>query len=296
MIPVQVKRFSRNPIITPLMLGPDGDNINGPCLVCAPGWLRTPLGRYYLYFAHHRGQYIRLAFADRLEGPWRIHPEGALRLLQTPCGRHIASPDVHVDQEKREFLLYFHGDTPAGQSTFLARSGDGLHFTTITGALGPYYFRVFWHEGSVYALGKGERGMLLLHSDSPQGPFEPGPQILPSARHAGVLKDGDRLWVFFSRTGDTPERIFVTAMHLAGDWRRWHTTDCIPVLGPEEDCEGARQPDLPSMPGAAWGAVKQLRDPFPYREKGRLILLYALAGEQGIGAADLSGYTEGEGA
>jgi len=247
------------------------------------------LGKYYLYFAHHSGKSIRLAFADRLEGPWHIHPGGALQLGETSCGKHIASPDVHVDQEKREFLLYFHGDTPQGQKTFLAGSGNGIHFTTVSGALGPYYFRLFHHNGAVYALAKGNRSMILLRSESPLGPFEAGPEVLPSARHAGVLKDGERLWVFFTRTGDAPERIFVAQMHLAGDWRRWHIEEGRELLRPEKEYEGAGEAALPSEPGPAWGRVRQLRDPFPYTEKGRLVIFYALGGEQGIGGADLVG-------
>ena len=43
-------------------------NINGPSLIRVPTWIEHPLGRYYLYFAHHKGEYIRLSYADRLEG------------------------------------------------------------------------------------------------------------------------------------------------------------------------------------------------------------------------------------
>jgi len=55
------------------MDGRMGANVNGPSLIRAPAWLPNPLGRYYLYFAHHQGAYIRLAYADRLEGPWRTY-------------------------------------------------------------------------------------------------------------------------------------------------------------------------------------------------------------------------------
>ncbi len=50
-----------------------GDNINGPSVIEAPSWAGPALGRTYLYFADHKGTYIRLAHADALEGPWRIH-------------------------------------------------------------------------------------------------------------------------------------------------------------------------------------------------------------------------------
>jgi hypothetical protein len=70
---VEVRRLPGNPIIRPEMLpGSDGDNINGPSLIRVPSWVPEPLGRYYLYFAHHNGKYIRLAYADHLEGPWKF--------------------------------------------------------------------------------------------------------------------------------------------------------------------------------------------------------------------------------
>ena len=38
-------------------------NINGPCLIKVPKWVENPLGKYYLYFAHHKGDRIKLAVA-----------------------------------------------------------------------------------------------------------------------------------------------------------------------------------------------------------------------------------------
>ena len=94
-------------IVTPDML-PGGDriNINGPSLIGMPDWAPGRLGAYYLYFADHGGSYIRLAYADSIEGPWRIHPGGVLSLAQCPFIKgHIASPDVHVDQRNRRFVM-----------------------------------------------------------------------------------------------------------------------------------------------------------------------------------------------
>lgn len=96
---------------------------NGPSLIRVPAWVKNPLGRYYLYFAHHNGKYIRLAYADRLEGPWKIHAPGALHLTNAPgCHGHIASPDVIVDETRREIRMYFHGPARAaeGQKSLLA--------------------------------------------------------------------------------------------------------------------------------------------------------------------------------
>ena len=36
--------------------------------------------RYYLYFAHHKGSYIRLAYGDAVAGPWTVYEPGVLSL------------------------------------------------------------------------------------------------------------------------------------------------------------------------------------------------------------------------
>src|SRR5207253_325786 len=56
---MHVTRFTTNPIIRPGLDDRMGDNINGPSLIRVPDWIEKPLGRYYLYFAHHDGDYIR---------------------------------------------------------------------------------------------------------------------------------------------------------------------------------------------------------------------------------------------
>ena len=70
---VRIERLVDAPIIRPEMDAAMGSNIAGPSLIRVPEWLPNPLGRYYLYFADHRGTYIRLAYADELTGPWTMH-------------------------------------------------------------------------------------------------------------------------------------------------------------------------------------------------------------------------------
>ena len=99
-------RFSQNPIITPASSPTIGDNIDGPSLIRVPSWIERPLGRYYLYFSHHAGKFVRLAYADRISGPWKIFEPGTLRLEQAPnCFDHVASPDVHIDSDRRQILM-----------------------------------------------------------------------------------------------------------------------------------------------------------------------------------------------
>jgi len=129
---IQVNRLKNNPIIYPEMDKSLDRNINGPSLIIAPEWIKNPLGKYYLYFASHKGSYIFLAYANDLEGPWRIYKNGTLRLEESlfptkPATKipkyakeivihgsdetkpHIASPDVHVDENTNEIRMYYHG-------------------------------------------------------------------------------------------------------------------------------------------------------------------------------------------
>ena len=169
-----VVRFKDNPIIRPEMLpGTDGANICGPSLIRVPSWLPNPLGKYYLYFADHKGAYIRLAYADRIEGPWTVHAPGTLKLDDMVAvakaaagagaaaikGNHIASPDVHVDDACREIRMYFHFQiAPAatwGHRSGVALSPDGLRFRPVnTAPLGEPYFRVFQWDGHYFAINR----------------------------------------------------------------------------------------------------------------------------------------------
>ena len=58
-------------------------------------------------------------------------------------------------------------------------------------------------------------------------------------------------------------------------------------MRPERAWEGARLPIEPSRGGAINVPVNQLRDPAIFEEDGRIYLLYATAGERGIGLAEV---------
>ena len=324
---LRVRRFAHNPIIRPHMDQRMGSNVQGPSLIRVPEWLPNPLGRYYLYFADHKGSYIRLAVADALEGPWRTHVAGSLALedsrfpllrLARPAtpdagpparvvaGRappgtpgvpdpdedasvpHIASPDVHVDHERRRIVMYYHGLERYGtQLTRVALSEDGLRFEPCDELLGPSYFRVFRHDGHVYALAMP--GLLLRSRDGLSG-FEPGPVWFdPLQRHTALQKRGDTLFVFWTRAGDAPERIYCSAVDLSGPWTAWQPGEARELLRPEMDWEGAGLAVEPSWRSAIAREVNQLRDPAIFEEQGRSYLLYAVKGEAGIAISELEG-------
>ena len=101
---LKVTRLPGNPIISPKSDPSIGTNINGPSLIRVPKWVVKPLGTYYLYFADHNGKYIRLAYANKLQGPWKIYTPGTLQLAQSFFTNHIASPDVIIDETKKQIL------------------------------------------------------------------------------------------------------------------------------------------------------------------------------------------------
>lgn len=299
-----------------------GENIQGPSLIRVPGWVGEPLGRYYLYFADHKGSYIRLAYADALEGSWAVHRPGSLQLEQShfpteplslgddefehhrrryeEVGRrlphdlrlelttpHIASPDVHVDDEHQRIIMYFHGiEAPGRQVTRVATSSDGINFSAEPGiVVERSYLRVFEHRGTLYGMAMPGQ---LYRSTNGFAEFEEGPLIFnPNLRHFAMLKRDDTLHVFWTQVGDAPERILVSTIDLSQPFAAWVDRAAQAVLRPERPWEGANEPVEPSIRSVAYGLVNQLRDPAIYEEDERVYLLYAVGGESGIGIATI---------
>jgi hypothetical protein len=320
----RVERIGDGPIISPETDPSIGHNIQGPSLVRVPDWVANRLGRYYLYFADHKGSHIRLAYADRLEGPWKIHQPGALNLTDTPFPHtpppftdqqmadyrtraaavgldleqfpdlakemttpHVASPDVHVDEENRRFVMYYHGlEAFAQQVTRVATSSDGINFTAGNEVLGRTYWRAFPHEGMTYALAMPG---ILYRSADPLSGFEQGPTLFnPDMRHSAVFRRGNALYVVWTQVAtDPPERLLLSTIDISGPWHTWRESEPVEILRPEKDYEGANLPLTKSVRSFAPGPVNQLRDPAIYEENGRIYLLYAVKGESGIALAEL---------
>jgi hypothetical protein len=282
-----------------MLPGADGGNINGPSLIRTPKWLPGRLGAYYLYFAHHTGTYIRLAYADRLEGPWTIHEPGTLRLADAPmCRGHIASPDVHVDGRRRRLLMYFHGPIRkadgVGQRSFAAVSRDGLTFKARAPVLSGPYLRMMRHAGGW--LGIDQDGNVHRSPDGLSG-FVRRERPLRFAfadvkathaitlRHLAMHRVGDTLHVYYTRRGDAPERIWRGTIDLTPDWDDWEMRDERVVLTAELPFEGGELPVATSREGIARGLLNELRDPAVFASGKRTYLLYAVAGEAGIAIA-----------
>jgi hypothetical protein len=183
--PMEATRLNRNqPIITQELFASagvsdekEGANLNGPSVIRVPEWIPAseradPAAVYYMYFAHHQGDYIRLAWAADIEGPWNLYQaadslpleeKGVLSLGADDeidigngitLNRHVASPDIMVDEANKRIIMYFHGPSnfkgeENGQRTFVATSPYGLDFN---GNIEPViiceaYARVFEYQG-----------------------------------------------------------------------------------------------------------------------------------------------------
>ncbi len=319
-----VERIGDSPIISPETDPSIGLNIQGPSLIRMPDWVSDRLGRYYLYFADHKGSYIRLAYADKLTGPWKIHQPGALNIKDTAFPHdppsftekqmadylarakiagldleqfpdlaqemttpHVASPDVHVDEKNKRIVMYYHGlESFAQQVTRVATSTDGINFTSGKEILGRTYWRAFPHDGMTYALAMPG---ILYRSADPLSGFVQGPTLFnPDMRHAAIFQRGNTLYVVWSQVAaDPPERLMLSIINISGPWDTWKETPPAEILRPEKDWEGANLPLAKSARSFAHGRVNQLRDPAIFEEDGRIYLLYAVAGESGIALAEL---------
>ena len=323
---IRVARLKENPLVTTRTSKSLGSNVNGPTVIRVPDWVKNPLGRYYMYFANHMGEFIRLAYADAITGPWKIHEPGVLHVRDTAMSRlgpdpketlddfytHVASPEILIDREQRRIVMWFHGwwtngerwpADPAAARAWAQKSGysqftqaavstDGLQFDSEPAITRTPYLRVFQHEGYYYGVSRLGR---LSRSKDPLASFEPGPNPFrdgPYAgriRHVALVKRGTRLHVFFTAIGDTPERVMIGAIDLAGDWSSWRASPPADVLQPETAYECTNLPNAPSEAGDIAIPVRQIRDPFVFEEGGHVYLFYSICGEQGIAAAEITG-------
>ena len=121
---MRVTRLRNAPIITPDLHPSIGHNIQGPSLIRVPDWVSEPLGSYYLYFADHKGSYIRLAYADDLRGPWKIHPPGTLQLADS---YFPTQPLAASEKDIAQIKARWHAEK--GTSKIIPRPPDRSHHT-----------------------------------------------------------------------------------------------------------------------------------------------------------------------
>ncbi len=144
-------------------------------------------------------------------------------------------------------------------------------------------------RGGVLYRSKGGLSQFDLgHNPFPGGDRRTGNSNEAGLRHVALHHAAYSLWVYYSNSGDAPERILRSRILLGKDWATWRASAPEEVLRPENPEEGM---DLPIKPSAA-GAMKErehaLRDPAVFVDAdGKVYLLYSVAGEAGIGIAEL---------
>ena len=309
MLKFKVNSLKSNPIIYPEMDESLSHNINGPSLIRVPNWIKNPLGRYYLYFASHKGSFIYLAYANDLEGPWQIYKNGTLQLEEslfstTPSTiipkyaneavkhgsnerkPHIGSPDVHVNEQTKEVRMYYHGLQSDGyQTSRVACSKDGIHFIPKPDVISFSYLRVFYYTDWYYGICMPG---IFYRSRNGINNFERGPILFNrNMRHSALRVNKNILQVFWTQVGDTPERILLSIIDISEDWTGWKESTPIEILRPEKKWEGGNLPLRPFFRGPINKRVCQLRDPAIFQEEGKIYLLYFIAGESGIGIAEI---------
>ena len=344
---------SNQPIITQALfsragVSNEGENINGPSVIRIPDWIApenraNPDAQYYLYFAHHSGDYIRMAWAAEIKGPWQLYQigsgvpvgdRGVLDLGDSEIildngiiipNNHLASPDAHVDHENQQIILYFHsgsatyvnGVKVSGQLSYVATSDYGLEFYEQIEpvVLGKSYFRVFKYKNIIYALSNDGTPWRALDADAPwtpptdfdlkkhlwdKHPENPFQRDISAAgfefselrvRHPSVHVVGDELHVYYSRRGDSPERIQMSVIDLSvGDWELWDASyPPLELFQASPGWEGGELPAEPSKKGNSPEDVNQLRDPFLFEDDdGSLYMFYTGRGEDAIGIREMT--------
>jgi hypothetical protein len=194
-----------------------------------------------------------------------------------------------VDERNRRLLMYYHGLAgKTAQYTRIAESPEGLSFRALPGIVHSNYLRTFHYRDTWYGLSMPG---ILYRSASGVDEFQPRSRRLfdPNMRHAGLWLRDDTLYVFWSRVGDAPESILVSAVDLSSaDWDDWQATGPQEVLRAELPWEGSELEVQSSLRGELGLPANELRDPYVFTDDdGQIVLLYVGSGERAIGLARL---------
>jgi hypothetical protein len=276
-------------------------NICNPCIVKVPEWVRDPIGKYYLYYADHRGKFIKFAFSNSIFNNWKIKLNTIININSFKNAiNHIASPEIYIDNNKKKFYLltHSHSTTHKGQWTYVSESNNGLNFKVINDKpLAPFYLRVFKYNNFFYGVSKGGN---LWKSNDLINEFEPCQNLFDlsksndllhnydgAIRHVGLFVENNTLYIFYSKIGDKPERIYYSRLILEVNDKNWKFTFETELLRPTLDFEGANLPLTKSKPGDTPFMENALRDPYLFKINNNYYLAYCVKGEFGIAIAEI---------
>jgi len=273
------------------------DSINGPSCLRTPNFIKNPLGKYLLYFAHHTGEFIRIAYSEDIFTGWRFLNCRINGISEEKNFHdHVASPDIYVDNNGKSIYMFFHSRIKGSreQKTFLSKSNDGINFVLVEGQMNlPFYFRHVIAENKTLAVTKG--GNLYINTISPISDTwralnnvntgESNKEVMHnkfgSIRHASLIYYMKTFITFYTKIGDSPERIYAAKI-VENQNGLWLTSNEFEITRPELNFEGANFDVEASLPGPSLHEENALRDPYIMQDGENYFLFYACAGEKGI--------------
>jgi hypothetical protein len=277
-------------------------NINGPSCLRTPNFIKNPLGKYLLYFAHHAGEFIRVAYSDDIFTNWKILNHKINNVSKEKLFHdHVASPDLYVDNIENKIYMFFHSRIKGSrkQQTFLSKSDDGVNFELVGGSLGlPFYFRHVITETKTFALTKG--GNLYINSIGPiigtwralnnintgKSNEEVMHNKFGSIRHLSLIYYMKTLITFYTKIGDAPERIYAAKIEES-EKGIWLISKEFEITRPEFNFEGVNLDLDASVSGPSLKEENALRDPYVFQDGENYYLFYSCAGESGIAVGKL---------
>ena len=216
-----------------------------PTVFQAGAYLKSPLARWYLYYAPHDNPGgISLLYSNNIEGPWTEYAKNPVISNVWP-GKysvpHVSSPDAKWIPEAKRLFVYFHGSNSV---TRWAETEDGVNFTyggvAVTNAMGgpsvteTSYARVFTHRNTaskykyaMFYMGNEKdniRRIRLAESvDGRSWVVDPKYVVAPGAEE-GVNVSGGSLWewqgqnyvIYHGSSGKSYARTIDTTLRKVG--------------------------------------------------------------------------------
>ena len=100
-----------------LKFSPKNDLIH-PTIIKTSDNIKSPLGKYYMYYSPHEHIAVSMAYSDDLKGPWT-------EFKNNPVIDGPAAPDIRWIEEHKKFFMWAHSNN---SKTELWETEDGVHF------------------------------------------------------------------------------------------------------------------------------------------------------------------------
>jgi len=101
-----------------------------------------------------------------------------------------------------------------------------------------------------------------------------------------IIKYGNEIFVFYTRIGDAPERVY--ASHLLMENHSPRLINEVEILRPLYRFEGSECNLEESSSGPSLRFENAVRDPYVFEEDGKYYLFYTIGGESGIAVCELN--------